>query len=462
VRAAVARHGALQTALQQRAVAAGRRDAAEGAERMVLLDVGAGGGASTAFLLDAAAGAAGGAQVYALDLWDLGADYYVEQLRYFGNDGAAAAWAAGDLSGGDGGRGGGDGGGGEGGGGTASASAAAPAAGGAAGKAPPSAPRFQQFCARFWDAQEGGVVVPATFPAEYGLRYLHHHLDLQPALIYIDADLCKRGLRAVLDVVWAQWLDPDVPPVPGKAARGPAPLLAGGGWDASEDVRAAVGEFVGAHGGLALHVEGGRAWTLAVGAVAETRNEVSGGGGGAVDAGAVDAVQVRGEAAERAAAVQVWQAAVFGAMEARGEDAGALRAAIASAPPETRAGGGGGPAWEAGPWLDRGGNDKRHLTPLMRAAKLGKAALVAALIDEHGAGVNVQAPRSAFTALHLAVFEGHAATVEALLARGADTTLVNKWGESVRKIATDKRLANILALLDRAEARRGGGGGGTA
>jgi hypothetical protein len=458
VRAAVARHGAQQAALQQRAVAAGRRDATEGAERMVLLDVGAGGGASTAFLLDAAAGAAGGAQVYALDLWDLGADYYAEQLRYFGHDAAAAAWAAGDLSGGGGG-----------GGGKAPPAAAPPpaaasAAASAAAAPPAAAPRFQQFCARFWDSQEGGVVVPATFPAEYGLRYLHHHLDLQPALIYVDADLSKRGLRAALDVIWAQWLDPDAPAVPGRAARGPAPLLAGGGWAASEGVRAAVGEFVGAHGGLALHVEGGHVWTLAVGAVVETRNEgvaADGGGGGrAVDAGAVDAVRVTGEAAERAGALQAWQAAVFGAIEARGEDAAALHAAIESAPPAKRAGEAGGAAAaaapEAGPWLDRGGNDKRHLTPLMRAAKLGKTALVVALIDQHGAGVNVQAPRSAFTALHLAAFEGHAAAAEALLARGADTALVNKWGESVRKIAADKRLANILALLDRAEARRGG------
>jgi ankyrin repeat protein len=143
---------------------------------------------------------------------------------------------------------------------------------------------------------------------------------------------------------------------------------------------------------------------------------------------------------------------VFGAIE-RGEDAAELRAAVGSVPRERRAGEGG--AGDAGPWLDRGGNDKRHLTPLMRAAKLGKAALVAALIDEHGAGVNVQAPRSAFTALHLAVFEGHAAAVEALLARGADAAMVNKWGESVRKVAADKRRPNILALLDRAEAQRG-------
>jgi hypothetical protein len=443
VRAAVARHGAQQAALQQRAVAAGRRDASEGAERLVLLDVGAGGGASTAFLLEAAAGATGGAQVYALDLWDLGADYYAGQLRYFGHDAAAAAWAAGDMSGGgDGGCGGGSG-----------AAAPSPTA---------AAPRFQQFCARFWDSQEGGVVVPATYPAEYGLRYLHHHLDLQPALIYIDADLSRRGLRCVLDVVWEKWLDPDAPPVPGKAARGPAPLLAGGGWDTSEGVRDAVRDFVGAHGGLALHVEGGRAWTLAVGAVGETRNEGAGVGapGPVVDAGAVDAVRVGGEAAERAAALQVWQAAVFGAIEARGEDLAALRGAIGSVARETRAGGGGGggggggsaPGAAAGegggPWLDRSGNDKRHLTPLMRAAKLGKVAFVEALIDEHGASVNAQAPRSAFTALHLAVFEGRVGVVEALLRRGADASLVNKWGETARKIAADKKLVAILAVLD--------------
>jgi hypothetical protein len=36
-------------------------------------------------------------------------------------------------------------------------------------------------------------------------------------------------------------------------------------------------------------------------------------------------------------------------------------------------------------WIDSCGDDKRHLTPLMRAAKLGRLGCVAALIDQHGA-----------------------------------------------------------------------------
>jgi ankyrin repeat protein len=80
--------------------------------------------------------------------------------------------------------------------------------------------------------------------------------------------------------------------------------------------------------------------------------------------------------------------------------------------------------------MDLGGDDRRHLTPLMRACKNNRLDLVTALVDEHGAAVNVQAERSSLTALIVAAYDGNDELVKFLLKRGADPHLANKWGES--------------------------------
>jgi hypothetical protein len=111
-------------------------------------------------------------------------------------------------------------------------------------------------------------------------------------------------------------------------------------------------------------------------------------------------------------------------------------------------------------WIDEGGEDKRHLNPLMRAAKTGRLALVTALVDEHGADVNAVADRSLYTALIVAAYEGHEAVVRFLLSRGADVRSVNKFGESAEAVAVSRRHASLAALLRAASAATDAGVGG--
>jgi ankyrin repeat protein len=99
-------------------------------------------------------------------------------------------------------------------------------------------------------------------------------------------------------------------------------------------------------------------------------------------------------------------------------------------------------------WIDTCGDDKRHLTPLMRAAKQGRLGCLISLIEDHGAGVNVRADRSGYTALLVAAYEGQEDCVRALLARGADPLLTNKWGETaVTATESAPGRGAILALL---------------
>ena len=120
----------------------------------------------------------------------------------------------------------------------------------------------------------------------------------------------------------------------------------------------------------------------------------------------------------------------------------------------------GGPEWEepddpAELWIDSCANDRRHNTPLNTAAKLGRVNCLRALIDVHGAQVNRQADRSMFTALLVASFAGHEDCVKALLARGADPTLTNKWGETAMKAATEGEKEGVVELLrQHAEAQK--------
>ena len=172
---------------------------------------------------------------------------------------------------------------------------------------------------------------------------------------------------------------------------------------------------------------------------------------------------MRGEEAEYKAALQVWQSEVFAVIDSERSTVADLARAVGSHGSRGGAGGGGGGSGSGGAsadpyanqvWIDRCGDDKRHMTALMRAAKGGRVDLVEALIDAHGAGVNVQAERSNFTALHVSTYEGKEGVVRALLARGADATLLNKYGETalkqaeerLRKFASATR-RGILAML---------------
>ena len=444
--------------------------AAPPASRLTIIDLGAGAGTATEFFLAHARGAAGGAQVYACDLWDKSSAYYAAQLAHCGNEALAEAWSAGSSSG---------------------ASASSGGGGGAL---------FERFVARFWDAKDDSSVVPCTFPAAYCVRYLVRQLTLLPELVYIDAELCAPGLADILESVWEKWMEPEaVAAVFGPRACGA--LVAGGGWDLSPGVRAAVSEFAARHA-LPLHVEGGKAWTVSVDAVRETRNaeggagggggggEGGGGGGGggaggggaasAEQAQAVELLRVRGSEAEHKAAVQVWQAEVFAVIDdpkstaadlaravgSHGGPGGSATGAAAAAAAAAAGAGAAGDAFHGEPWIDGCGDDRRHTNALMRAAKAGRADLVEALVDAHGAGVNVQAERSSFTALHLSTYEGREGVVRALLARGASAALLNKYGETAlaqaegqcKRSASAARRA-ILAMLQEAAAKAGGGSG---
>ena len=163
---------------------------------------------------------------------------------------------------------------------------------------------------------------------------------------------------------------------------------------------------------------------------------------------------------EYKAALQVWQTEVFAVIDdpkstpgdlaravgSHGTSAASAAAAAAGGAPAAGSVGGSGSgsgeaeAFAGECWIDTCGDDKRHKTALMRAAEAGRTALVVALVDAHGAGVNVQAERSCFTALHLSAYEGREEVVAALLARGADMTLLNKFGETPLKNA-EERLA---------------------
>ena len=302
-------------------------------------------------------------------------------------------------------------------------------------------------------------------------------------------------------------------------------LCAGGGWDLSAGVRAAVMENA-VQRGLQLHVEQGTAWSLSGSEIRETSN-------GTVDASvsnvtsnataaAADKFRVTDATAAREQRRLLWLGNVFRVLE-EGDDVVALRKAVgkhgrpmqhamastaptmplsASAlpqqgalppppsgtlpppptgtlpPPPTGtlsfASLSSAPKYAPAPlklqpenddasrragvgvdadadddeiWIDSCGDDKRHLTPLMRAAKHGRLGAVLALLGEHGADVNKKADRSGYTALLVAAYDGQEDIVRALLARGADPLLPNKWGETAISSTERAGRGAILALL---------------
>lgn len=422
-----------------------------------IVDIGAGDGAATSYFLRELPSCT----VYAIDLWR--PSYYADMLREFGNDAAASAYAAryGGPS-------------------PSSASAAAAsssassgAAGGAGGAggcvddfpldgAPDraAAVAFARFRQTVWEQQER--VVPLRFPDLLGLRRLHD-LDVGPSLIYIDGDLHAERLAPLLKEAFRLF---------------PAAIIAGGGWDLSADVRTAVQEAAREQA-RRLHVERGRAWTLAGELVRSSANT-------AADAAAALSDEQRAQVVEdervkRETAQQAWLQGVVEVIM-RGDDADALRAAVGrhgrplpasasagaiagaaggagSSSAGTSAAGAGAPAAAGsgtGPvpgedsldvWIDVGDSTNKHQTALMHAAHCGRARIVRALLHEHGAAINVQASRSMYTALGVAAYAGQEAVVRALLEAGADPLLMNRYGETPLANAENRRHYAVAALL---------------
>jgi ribosomal protein S18 acetylase RimI-like enzyme len=415
------------------------RDGEVEAEReAVCWDVGAGEGAATAFLLSQLPTAA----VYAVDMWHAG--YYADSLREFGHEALADAYArryAAPAA-------------------PAAAAAAAAAVASDAGAAGASSSGggasidpYLQFCVNFWEEER---VTPVRYPDLVGVGQLAGS-GIEPALVYVDADLHAPQLRAVLREA---------------ARRFPKAHLVGGGWDLSPEVRAAVME-VQRELGRPLHVEQGRCWTFSAEAVKVTGNSA--------EEASATLLAAAGSAAHRAETVesdairleerkQAWLTGVLAAIGAGDDDVAALRAAVGThgrKPRQGAAGGGAagaaagtgaGAAGCAAPaadedeearevWIDVGDASKMHMTALMHAAKLGRQRQVEALIAEHGATVSLQAEKSLFSALGLAAFEGHLGVVRALLAAGANPLLMNRYGETPLANAMTRRRGAIVEIL---------------
>jgi hypothetical protein len=409
------------------------------------VDVGAGSGAATQAILDASPQA----EVYAVDMWaEMGEgsrEYYAGVLRLYGHDARASAWEGGPDP-------------------------------------------FSQFRANFAAHEER--VVPAVYPAALGIAKLAY-IDVVPWLVWLDADLTYPHVKGALDVLWRSgWADPASDIIAGRR-RGVPIVIGGGGWDMSEAVRRAVLDFAAEHG-LPLHVEQGSAWTFARGSVRETGNDPSNPLHMVLPAGnpaEVEALRVREVETQRTSARATWLAEVMRVIDA-GDDVSALRTAVGThgggrrgRAAGTEAGAGAAAAAAASSssssasaapldvaaavaaaaasaeassldpfsgeaWIDVGGDDKRHLNPLMRAAKAGRVKLVQALLEEHGADVNASAERSNYTALIVAAYDGREDVVRLLLSRGADPRMCNKFGETAAQSAAGARKGRVVAILE--------------
>ena len=94
--------------------------------------------------------------------------------------------------------------------------------------------------------------------------------------------------------------------------------------------------------------------------------------------------------------------------------------------------------------------DKDGWTALMRAAEVGHAAIVQALLDEN-ADVNVEGKKSGGTALMWAAWHGHTAIVKALLSKGANVNIKSYSGKTALMAAAFNDHTEIIALLKQAE-----------
>jgi ankyrin repeat protein len=94
-------------------------------------------------------------------------------------------------------------------------------------------------------------------------------------------------------------------------------------------------------------------------------------------------------------------------------------------------------------------------TPLVHASVHGHTDVVALLLA-HGCGdIDLQRAGTRSTALHSAVYNGHAGVVRALLVAGADPRIVNHHGETPLAMAVTRGHTECVALLQVSTSIRG-------
>jgi Ankyrin repeats (3 copies)/WW domain len=366
---------------------------------MVIFDVGAGMGISTEFLLDeckASPNEVSTTEVYAIDLWDEA--YWTGTLREFGHENVASALESLEVK-------------------------------DASGNILHSSISYESFC--FFEHENSFSVTPVEMASTYAIEKLSY-LEITPTLIYFDGDYHYKQVKDSLNKAIEKF---------------PDAYIVGNSWDKSLGIRKAVQE-VAIEKNKRIHVEQGIAWTFDVGLITEslnTQEENSKAITSAVDAKAAASLQVKNQDAETRQAQLVWLGKLFEVISNGGE-ASALQEAIGS---HGRTWNEESKSWSEGDqcWIDIGDDDKRHMTPLMKAAKSGLFSVVRSLIDDYGANVNVRADRSLYTAILVAAYEGHDEIVKVLLARGADPMLPNKWGETAIQASEAKGRYETVEIM---------------
>jgi len=88
----------------------------------------------------------------------------------------------------------------------------------------------------------------------------------------------------------------------------------------------------------------------------------------------------------------------------------------------------------------------RNVTPLHSAAASNRTSMVKLLL---AGGANVNAVQDGgYTALHSAAFNGNEEIIELLLSHGADVARTTDEGKTALMLATEKRHAPVVALLE--------------
>eukprot|EP01138_Halocafeteria_seosinensis_P009470 gb/GECG01009678.1/.p1 GENE.gb/GECG01009678.1/~~gb/GECG01009678.1/.p1 ORF type:complete len:584 (+),score=70.55 gb/GECG01009678.1/:1-1752(+) len=366
-------------------------------------DVGAGLGATTEFLVDhtnkvqRSTPEEERAQVFAVDLWNK--DFIVRLYEHFGCNDTAEAYR--NLEG----------------------------------------SVLDRFCSNFSSdrSTEDGYckdfshrITPVNYPAFHAVGKMAH-LGVYPELIYVDCDLeysrLKNLLVLIMDKVWN---------------RNRCHIV-GGGWGVSKGVRKAVTE-IATEWGMRLHVEQGQCWTFSGVYIKTTKNNSD---------DIKNIVEAESSSIEQQTEDDVdgWIQSI-GLLLRGDEDVDALRKVLKGHGKECRDG-----SWisHSKTWIDKGGRDKRRLTPLMHAAKHGRMDCVSLMVDEFGADVNVQAERSKYTALIIAAYEGHTEITRFLLERGADPTLANKFGETALAAAEKNQKPTAAIIREHLTSRANNG-----
>jgi ankyrin repeat protein len=96
--------------------------------------------------------------------------------------------------------------------------------------------------------------------------------------------------------------------------------------------------------------------------------------------------------------------------------------------------------------------DKEGRTALHLAAYAGETSAVAALMD-HQVDPEIKENTNDMTALHLAVTQKHSETVQVLLEKGANASPEEKNGYTPLFIAEHEDLGDIVAILEKHDAR---------